>query len=86
MCGGLGRVEVTKDCSVSLGETLVSGRYLRMLQQLPNAEIAPDDAMTQAPMPFRFDGGDGVLMPRVSQGKVHITVDLPAREATERAG
>jgi hypothetical protein len=59
-CGGTGKdLEHTP---VNVNGVLVSDLYLSWIAALPNAEIAvfgPNDVVR-----FRFDGGDGFVMPR----------------------
>jgi len=60
-CGGDGTVrgEIVK---VKIGDQIVSNHWLALIAALPNPTIAnalqKDHALT-----FRFDGGDGLLMP-----------------------
>lgn len=54
----------TKYGSTLIGNRIASGEYLAMLRTLPNCEIdlrVVGD--TFLPFAFRFDGGDGLLMP-----------------------
>lgn len=46
-----------------VGETDFNVRYLTLISELPNAEIGISDKIETTPVPFRFDGGHGVLMP-----------------------
>jgi len=46
---------------VSVAEQCFQAKYLRLLRTLPGAEIGPTYEMNAAR--FRFDGGDGLIMP-----------------------
>ncbi len=73
-CNGAGRMnppEICHSCSgtgkdgsqrVKVGVSHIARRYAELILALPNLEVAPnlDD---KAAIPFRFDGGDGILMP-----------------------
>jgi hypothetical protein len=59
-CNGTGKM--FNDKSISINGVLFSDRYLSWLGELPNCEIGPIDEA--APSRFRFDGGDGLIMPR----------------------
>ncbi len=50
------------DDSVDVGDLKFSRRYLRWLRALPSCQIGLNDAGD--PARFRFDGGEGLLMPR----------------------
>lgn len=61
-CNGTGKDE-TQQQSATIGGVLFSAQYVRLLQSLPNCEVPTEiKADHQTPMPFRFDGGQGVLM------------------------
>ncbi|MEW6614003.1 MAG: hypothetical protein AB1401_00805 [Thermodesulfobacteriota bacterium] len=59
-CDGTGKI--WNDKSVPIGGVYFSDRYLSWLYQLPNCEIGPFG--TKDPARFRFDGGEGLIMPR----------------------
>ena len=61
-CDGSGNI--LKHSSVEVGGSLFSNVYLYDIGRLERAEIAPRGAMESAR--FRFEGGDGLLMPRKS--------------------
>ena len=58
-CGDTG--EVKPVTPVEIGVALFNLKYLLMLNKLPGCRIGLIEAET--PTPFRFDGGDGLLMP-----------------------
>lgn len=60
-CDGSG-IHRRIDNSVMLGGTAMSDRYLSWIGLLPNCEIGTTGQDT--PARFRFDGGEGLLMPR----------------------
>ena len=45
---------------ITVGDTGFASKYLRLIKALPGIEFSPNG---QNPAPFRFDGGDGLLMP-----------------------
>lgn len=59
-CDGAGKV--WDDQAVEVGGALFADRYLSWIAALPNAEIGVFGPLDVAR--FRFDGGDGVVMPR----------------------
>lgn len=58
MCEGTGR----KIANTKIGERLISGEYLRKIAMLPMPQINPKGDKL-SPMPFRFYGGIGLVMP-----------------------
>ena len=58
-CNDTGKVE--EIIRVKVGMALYQLKYLLMLKGLPNCKLGPTGEWT--PAPFRFDGGDGLLMP-----------------------
>jgi len=74
-CDDEGRVSSLNTVSVGLCGAFFAAKYARMLQPLPGIRVAPSkDAMS--PMPFAFDGGEGLLMPLRTTLANHI--DVPA--------
>lgn len=64
-CEGMGKVE--DKSPVDVGNAAFQPRLLRLLQSLPDCEIGPTGP--QPPAWFKFDGGDGLIMPmRKRQG------------------
>jgi len=61
-CYGTG-IEYAIDKSIEVGPALFSDRYLSWLNLFPNCEIGPFD--DKKPARIRFDGGEGLIMPRV---------------------
>lgn len=59
-CDGTG--EVIDDDGVQVGDAWFTNWLLEMLNDLPNCEIGVNDKLN--PCRIRFDGGDGLLMPR----------------------
>ena len=61
VCHGTGeRIEPAEP--IKIGRTSFTAKYISWLQQLPNLEL---DRVPRGPNPmrFRFDGGEGLLMP-----------------------
>jgi hypothetical protein len=48
---------------VLVGATTFARRYMAMIAELPDAEIGISADEKQTPVPFRFTGGHGCLMP-----------------------
>lgn len=59
-CGGDG--EVQEKASVGIGIADYNAKYVKQLTALPGLVIASDAAPAE-PLFFRFDGGEGLLMP-----------------------
>lgn len=60
-CGGLGYS--IKGTPVHLGNKNISSIYLRQIATLPNPAISPSTTGELEVMPFKFDGGEGIVMP-----------------------
>lgn len=71
-CDGTGKCWPREDVSVELAGNPFAARYVRLLYELPNVRI-PSKEKHGAPMPFKFDGGEGVLMGTSRPLKKHIT-------------
>jgi hypothetical protein len=78
-CGGLGRRHKCPDCEcecalcdgsgvaepiIEIGRLPFAGKYIRLMRALPGIEIGSLPKEEFAPLPFRFSGGEGVVMPR----------------------
>lgn len=70
---------VKPDHGVRFGHRLFRGFYLIEISKLPAARVAVDYGGPLDPLPFKFDGGYGLLMPLLSTAEVHA--ELPARKA-----
>lgn len=61
-CGATGKT--AKDKQIDVGSKLLSGRMLAIIAgTLKNVKIAPDAVPDLSPVPFIFDGGEGIIMP-----------------------
>jgi hypothetical protein len=60
-CGGSGRKK--KYDRIYVGSKFLDCRYLELLKQLPGVKIAPDFAKGYSPIPVKFEGGTGLIMP-----------------------
>lgn len=69
-CGGSGKEPPGSRISIGIGEGIYQGSYVLLMQTLPAVEIAKPDK--EKPLCFRFDGGEGLLMPRRSELSNHI--------------
>jgi hypothetical protein len=58
-CSGRGKTE--KDMSMYIGTQLIAVRAARKLMTLPNVRV-PSEMDAKQPIPFKFDGGDGLFM------------------------
>jgi hypothetical protein len=59
--------------SVNIGAAIFDVKYAVMLAALPGIEVPVDfDADYSTPMPFRFDGGDGLLMAMRYRAPTHL--------------
>jgi len=61
-CNGTGKI--TKDIGIDIGTRYVTARLLGLVKGLPSVKIAPEATDGFKPIPFKFDGGCGILMPR----------------------
>lgn len=61
LCEGTGQSE--KYVPVLLGNKKINSVYLRKIVDLPGLLLAPNMTPRTGVMPFRFDGGRGLLMP-----------------------
>jgi hypothetical protein len=64
---------VSEDTSMYIGDVLFNVKYVRLLATLPAVEV-PTKINPEKQMPFRFDGGDGVLMPLLRKVEHHVEV------------
>jgi hypothetical protein len=69
-CNGTGKVPPYSNVSVEIGQCIYGGRYIHLMQLLPEVEIGPTHESNQ--MRFRFAGGEGCLMPRRFEADIHI--------------
>lgn len=61
-CGATGKT--AKDKLIDVGSKLLNARYLAIIANtLKNVKIAPDAVSELSPVPFIFDGGEGIIMP-----------------------
>jgi len=67
-CKGTGYV--FKQESILVGTKLLSCLYLDIIHKLPNPQISPDSVIGRTAIPFKFDGGDGIIMPMLKKDKV----------------
>lgn len=60
-CGASGKVETDREEIIE--HRKFNARFLDKIAKLPNAKIAAKFGLERDPLPFRFDGGEGLLMP-----------------------
>lgn len=62
-CAECGSLLVASIDAVEVGNKLIGSYYINKMMLLPNCQINPTDNDRFSPMPFRFDGGIGLIMP-----------------------
>lgn len=77
-CGGSGEIAGDYRRSLAIGGVPFGLNYVRALLTLPSVEVATPVLPGKVPMLFRFEGGDGVLMPRSEPADDHLDIDLLA--------
>jgi hypothetical protein len=60
-CLGQGKIATTQ--RINVGSKLLNANLLSIMNQLPNCQIATEAVEGYECIPFRFDGGDGIIMP-----------------------
>lgn len=82
-CDGAGSVDNTPKIRVALRGAVFDLRYINLIRTLPNLHLAVS-APKDAAMYFRFDGGDGVLMPMCwADGVDTVKGERAEKEAAE---
>lgn len=71
-CKGTGFVE--PNLSTEIGGVIFDLKYIRMVAELPGVEVVITDGIS--PSFFRFEGGDGALMPMRSEFENHVKVEV----------
>jgi hypothetical protein len=71
-CNGTGVQTTTKEITIDAFGSIFRLKNLRRVLRLPGIEIAVDRVRPLEPIFFRFNGGDGVLMPRSRKLARHI--------------
>jgi len=61
LCAGTGKT--TRIKNIYVGGCLLNGKLLSIMKNLPGIKIAPDAVEKYKPIPFKFDGGIGIVMP-----------------------
>jgi hypothetical protein len=80
-CDGTGKISSDVEVSLSIGGVPFGLRYVRPIMALPSLEIAVPVNGGKSPLEFRFDGGDGIIMPRTEPCATHLDIDLAPRSA-----
>jgi hypothetical protein len=60
-CYGFGKLPPR----VRIGKAIFASQYIEWIQALPGLEIGKPMRQHPRPLPFRFKGGEGLLMPRL---------------------
>jgi hypothetical protein len=82
MCNGTGNIKAKcKDCmgtgrastvdNVNIKGTLFDANLLIVLKLLPCVKIAPEAVKKYTAVPFKFDGGEGLIMPKRGYDNEH---------------
>lgn len=71
-CDGTGKVAAK--VSTVIGGVIFDMKYIRMIAELPGVEVSITDS--NSPSFFRFEGGDGALMPRTLEFENHVKVEV----------
>ncbi len=74
-CDGTGEVEINQDTSVGFFGVPIDLRYARMILALPKVRFFKPTGR-ENPLPFKFEGGDGCVMPLRREKTNHITAKL----------
>jgi hypothetical protein len=61
VCDGAGKQTIERFRTITLGRAHYQAKYLSWLQPLPGLQLGPTHR--QNPLAFRFDGGEGLLLP-----------------------
>lgn len=69
-CGGTGLHQPT--IAVGIGNGVFSHKHVLLMQNLPGLRVGETDG-TEA-MPFRFDGGDGLVMPMRREAEIQLAL------------
>lgn len=83
-CHGSGEMDPERFISTSIGGVFFVLSYVRQMLELPGVEISNTAVLSikhkkSRPLLFRFDGGEGALMPRMKQLEDHIEIErVPA--------
>ena len=76
VCKGTGISSSPLHASVKIGNAFAAVIYARMLSELPGIEVSVETHDRPDPIPFRFDGGDGLLMGRSCAADKHFYIVL----------
>lgn len=71
-CDGTNSVEV--QLSISIKCAIFDAKYIRLIQELPNC-LFPENPSKNEPTRFKFDGGEGLLIPMTRRGDKHMKED-----------
>jgi len=76
-CGSTGAVTVSSDDrkSASIGPQPYALKYVRLIHSLPGLQL-PKKPPKDGPVSFRFDGGEGLLMPLTWAALDHLDISL----------
>ena len=87
-CDGTGHLPAGHGISVGIGGAIYHGRYIAQLQALPGVTVSPPSKIIgisdyRAAF-FRFDGGEGILMPLRRKSPEHIETDRDDQQPTPK--
>jgi len=72
-CAGSGHESEYRNLSFGYEKGIFAGRYLALIKDLPNLQFGK--ATELEPMVFRFEGGDGLLMPMRGPSRRHFELE-----------
>lgn len=74
LCDGTGEVSSDDKTSIDFNGNLFALRYIRQLMKLQRLTIGSGEYQA-SPMPFKFKGGEGLLMPLRKKFRRHVLPD-----------
>jgi hypothetical protein len=66
-CLGAGKIK--HDKGIYVGSKYLNARLLSIIKSLPGSKIAPEAVEELKPVPFKFDMGEGIIMPMRKWGE-----------------
>lgn len=71
-CNGGGSVSSYEKISVGIFGTPYNAKYAALLRDLPGIAVATNEKPLATPLHFKFDGGEGLLMPLSGSYLTHV--------------
>lgn len=73
-CAGTGTEIPERRITTTIRGNIYALRYVRMMLALPDVIVA-DKTLNERPLMFKFDGGEGALMPCRGQMQEHVDIE-----------